>query len=141
MSRLPALLLASLLGGCASAPPPADDALYQALGGEPGIAALVEELLVRSVDNPRIARHFVETDLVQLHQRLSEQICFEAGGPCRYEGRTMEEAHEGMALTEAEFNALVEDLQDAMDSLQVPTRAQNRLLRRLAPMRAQIIHR
>ncbi|GIX36699.1 MAG: group 1 truncated hemoglobin [Lysobacteraceae bacterium] len=136
-------LLALALAGCAlrSPAPPGDDALYRALGGQQGIAAIVEELLVRAVEDPRIGRHFAKTDLVQLHERLSEQICFEAGGPCSYRGRSMEEAHAGMQLDEADFNRLVEHLVDAMEARKVPTRAQNRLLRRLAPMRAQVIHR
>lgn len=143
MNRALAGLLCALLAACASAPlaPPVNDSLYRQLGGEAGISALVEELIVRAVENPRIGDHFASTDLIQLHQRLSEQICVEAGGPCRYSGLSMEDAHAGMDLTEADFNALVEDLIDAMEALEVPVRTQNRLLARLAPMRPQIIHR
>lgn len=138
------LLLAAVclgLAGCASNPPPRDDSLYQALGAEAGLTAIVEELLFRLVEDPRIAHHFAETDIITLRDRLVEQFCVEAGGPCSYGGRTMAESHAGLNLTEADFNALVEDLVDAMEALQVPTTAQNRLLRRLAPMRSEVIHR
>nr|WP_282452936.1 group 1 truncated hemoglobin [Lysobacter sp. CAU 1642] len=111
------------------------------MGGREGISAIVEEMLVRLVEDERIAHHFAQTDIIQLHERLVEQFCVEAGGPCTYRGLSMEDAHIGLDLTEADFNALVEDLVDAMEALEVPTRAQNRLLRRLAPMRPQIIHR
>ncbi len=141
MSRLwMSASLALLLAACATQPAPRDDSLYRALGGEEGISAIVEGLLFRLVENPRIAHHFAQTDIIQLHQRLVEQFCVEAGGPCRYEGLDMRAAHSGMALDEADFNALVEDLIDAMEALDVPTTAQNRLLRRLAPMRSDIIH-
>ena len=140
--RLGAALLGLLMVACASTPaPPRDDALYRQLGGSEGISAIVEALLFRLVEDRRIAHHFAETDIIQLHRRLVEQICVEAGGPCTYTGLSMEDAHAGLQLTEADFNALVEDLIDAMQDLGVPTRAQNRLLRRLAPMRAQIIRR
>lgn len=40
----------------------------------------------------------------------------------------------GGVSTTAQFNALAEDLQFAMDSANVPFRAQNKLLAKLAPM-------
>lgn len=136
------MLVAGLvLASCAASPPPRDDALYRQLGGREGIEAIVEETLVRLVDNPRIGHHFEAVDLVQLHGRLADQFCVEAGGPCEYTGLSMQDAHAGMRLDEADFNALVEDLIDAMEALAVPSTAQNRLLRRLAPMRPDVIHR
>lgn len=128
--------LALLLSACASA---ARAGLYEQFGGRPGIEALVEELLVRVLEDERIAAQFAEVDLVNLNDRLVEQICVEVGGPCEYTGRTMAESHEGLAITEADFNALVEDLVDAMDARGIPRRAQNRLLARLAPMHPDIV--
>lgn len=113
--------------------------LYEQFGGRPGIEALVEELLVRVLEDERIAAQFAEVDLVNLGDRLVEQICFEVGGPCEYTGRTMAESHQGLAITEADFNALVEDLMAAMDARGIPRRAQNRLLARLAPMHRDIV--
>ncbi|MCM2355531.1 MAG: group 1 truncated hemoglobin [Arenimonas sp.] len=133
---LSSLGLALLLSACASAP---RAGLYEQFGGRPGIEALVEELLVRVLEDERIAAQFAEVDLVNLNDRLVEQICAEVGGPCEYTGRTMAESHEGLAITEAEFNALVEDLVDAMDTRGIPRRAQNRLLARLAPMHPDIV--
>jgi hemoglobin len=51
----------------------------------------------------------------------------------------MAESHAALAVTEAHFNALVEDLVDAMEARGIPRRAQNRLLRRLAPMHRDIV--
>ena len=137
---IPRLLLSLglvlLLSACASAP---RAGLYEQFGGRPGIEALVEELLVRVLEDERIAAQFAEVDLVNLNDRLVEQICVEVGGPCEYTGRTMAESHEGLAITEADFNALVEDLVAAMDARGIPRRAQNRLLARLAPMHRDIV--
>ncbi len=102
---------------------------------------IVEGLLFRLVDNPRIAHHFAQTDIVNLRDRLVEQICVEAGGPCTYTGLAMDEAHVGMNVDEAAFNALIEYLQQAMEDQNVPITVQNRLLARLAPMRRDILHR
>lgn len=51
----------------------------------------------------------------------------------------MAESHRGLNLQPADFNALVEDLQLAMQREGVPERAQNALLARLAPQRGQVI--
>lgn len=132
-----AIALASLLAACAvTAPRPT---LYQQFGERPGIEALVEELLVRILEDPRINAGFAEVDLVNLNDRLVEQICVEVGGPCTYTGRSMAESHASLSVTEADFNALVEDLVDAMEARGIPRRAQNRLLRRLAPMHRDIV--
>ena len=94
---------------------------------------------MRVLEDERIAAQFAEVDLVNLNDRLVEQICAEVGGPCEYTGRTMAESHEGLAITEADFNALVEDLVAAMDARGIPRRAQNRLLARLAPIHRDIV--
>ncbi|TVP92890.1 MAG: group 1 truncated hemoglobin [Pseudomonadaceae bacterium] len=130
------------LAACAAPEkPPSDDSLYHDLGGQAGIARIVEGLLINISDNPRIVHHFEETDIDRLHDMLIEQFCFEAGGPCEYTGDSMIDSHTGMDINEAEFNALVEDLIAAMQAEGVPVTAQNRLLARLAPMRGDIIYR
>ena len=136
LPRTLALVGALLLAGCATAPKPS---LYQQFGGRPGIEALVEELLVRILEDERINRGFAEVDILNLNDRLVEQICVEVGGPCTYTGRSMAESHAGLALGEADFNALVEDLVDAMDARGIPRTAQNRLLQRLARMHGDIV--
>jgi len=130
------LALVLVLAACASAP---RASLYDQFGGRPGIEALVEELLVRILEDPRINADFADTDIINLNDRLVEQICVEVGGPCTYTGRGMAEAHAGLAITQADFYALVEALVDAMQARGIPPRAQNRLLHRLAPMHRDIV--
>lgn len=122
-------------------PGQADDSLYQALGARDGIAGITERLLVRAMDDPTIGRFFDGVDMDALHGHLTEQICQLSGGPCTYEGRSLEESHKGMFLNSAHFNALVEHLVLAMEAKQVPTGAQNRLLAILAPLRPLVIER
>jgi hemoglobin len=134
-----AALLASLLAGCASTGATPNATLYERLGGQEGIETITEAMLVRSADDPRIRDDFAEADIVHLHARLSEHLCSLTGGPCTYGGRDMKAAHGGLGLTEADFNALVENLVDAMTARGVPVSAQNELLAILAPMRGEII--
>lgn len=139
------LCVALLLGACASPPrdtvslAAGDDALYQALGGDTGIKLLADEFVFRLVSDTRIAHHFKDTDLDRFEEKLAEQFCVLSGGPCTYTGDSMEEVHKGLGISKADFNALVEDLQIAMENLKLPEAAQTRLLARLAPMRPQVI--
>ena len=51
----------------------------------------------------------------------------------------MKTAHQGMGVTDADFNALVEDLVTTMDKFQVPAQERNELLALLGPMRSDIV--
>jgi hemoglobin len=53
----------------------------------------------------------------------------------------MTAAHKGLHLNNADFNAVVEDLQAAMDKVGLPFATQNRFLARLAPMQHQVVSR
>jgi hemoglobin len=53
----------------------------------------------------------------------------------------MAESHKGQNLTRSDFNALVEDLIDAMDAEGISVPNQNRLIARLAPMRGEVIEK
>ena len=77
--------------------------------------------------------------MADLRRLLIEQICAATGGPCEYTGRPMEEAHSGLNLTDADFDAFVEDLVRAMDSQKVPKDLQKQLLGLLGPMRPQVV--
>jgi hemoglobin len=48
-------------------------------------------------------------------------------------------AHTGVDMTKAEFDALVSDLIDAMDELEISEFNQNGLLRILSPMESDIV--
>ncbi len=134
------LMMVITLTACVQQPPK-DDSLYRDLGEQAGITRIIEGMLLNIAGDPRIVRHFESIDIVRLRDKLVEQVCVEAGGPCTYTGDSMEESHKGQNLTPSDFNALVENLQAAMSSQGVAMPAQNRLLARLAPMRAQIIDR
>ncbi|WP_323149256.1 group 1 truncated hemoglobin [Pseudomonas oryzihabitans] len=140
MKASPLALLALLLTllGC-TPQQPSGDRLYQELGGQPGITRIVEGMLLNVARDDRIRHYFVRVDIARLRGQLIQKFCADAGGPCRYTGASMAESHKGLNLQPADFNALVEDLQLAMQHEGIAERAQNALLARLAPQRGQVI--
>lgn len=136
-----AALLATALavGGCAMRPAAPEPSLYDRLGGAPAIAALVDDGLATIAADPRINQRFARTPLDRLHGSMVEFVCARTGGPCTYSGRNMADAHEGMRITDAEFDALVQDLAKAFDRLRVPAREQGELLAALGRLRNAIV--
>ena len=138
---LAGLLAVFALNGCIISGQRNAATLYEQLGGREGISVITEEMLIRSADDPRIRDDFAEANIVHLHEQLTTHLCALSGGPCVYQGRDMKAAHVGLGLTAADFNALVENLVDAMNERGVPISAQNELVAILAPMRSDVIQR
>lgn len=123
-------------------PAPADPALrpvFDQFGGKAGLASLMDDLMINLVDDSRTRPFFATANQTHIKQELTDQFCVILGGPCTYTGKSMEQAHAKLVIDRAQFNALVEDLQKAMDKHNIPFRAQNKLLEKLAPMSRAII--
>lgn len=131
-----AALAAALL--CATSH--ADDSVYLAFGGQSGLVKLVDDFMLRLLADSRMQPFFKDADQKQLKAGLVKQFCEVSGGPCRYDGPDMKKAHAGVDITKADFNALVEVLQDSMDAQGIAFSAQNRLLAKLAPMHREVIN-
>ncbi|MBP0599478.1 group 1 truncated hemoglobin [Herbaspirillum sp. LeCh32-8] len=129
-------------GTAATAPArTADPSLFNDLGGLPVIRPLVADFVAIMLQDDRIRHTFAGTNLERLDKTLVEQFCQISGGGCAYTGDPMKEVHQGLKLTNAHFNALVEDLQLAMDKHGIPSHTQNRLLALLAPMQRDTVTR
>jgi hemoglobin len=137
------VLLGGLLALSAAAPAqtsPADDSLYQQLGGQPGLTRLMDDFMERLLADKRMNPFFKDVDHKHVKEQLVAQFCEVSGGPCRLKGPDMRKAHEGMDITKGNFNALVEVLQDTMSAQGIGFSTQNRLLARLAPMHRDIVN-
>jgi hemoglobin len=123
------------------APVLASDEVYQGLGQQPGIVKMVDTFVTLLQADPRVGNSFDDADIPHLKEKLSEQFCVLAGGPCRYTGKEMATIHDGLDITTAQFYALVEDLQIAMERHGIASRIQNKLLADLAPMQRDVVTR
>jgi hemoglobin len=118
---------------------PVQKSLYERLGGNPAITAVVDQFVANVADDKRINERFATTDIPRLKKHLIDQICRASGGPCTYTGRDMKTTHTGMRITTGDFNALVEDLVKALNTYQVPRQEKNELLNLLGPMKKDIV--
>jgi hemoglobin len=150
MSRfqaLAAIAVISLLPMTAAAQTaPKQKSLYERLRGKTAITAVVDEFVGRVAADNRINHFFASTaanpaQLAAFKGKLVDQICQAAGGPCTYAGRDMKTAHQGMGITAADFNALVEDLVGALDKFKVGAAEKDQLLGVLGPMQGAIVEK
>ena len=113
--------------------------LYDRLGGQPAITAVVDDFVGNVAADNRINGFFGRADIPKLKKNLVDQICAGTGGPCTYTGKDMRTAHKGMNITDAQFGALVEDLVKTLDKFKVPEKERGELLAVLGPMKPQIV--
>jgi hemoglobin len=130
--------------------PAAAKSLYERLGGEKAIAAVIDDFVARAAANPKVNFTRQGTDVpweptpenvALLKRRLVQLVGMVTGGPQKYEGRSMKDAHRGMRISDAEFDALAADLKASLDRFQVPAREQQELLQIVGSTRADIVER
>jgi hemoglobin len=136
--------LALMAASNASAQPP--KSLYDRLGGRTAIVAVVDDFVANCAGDTRINKFFAATAadknrLATFKTNLVDQICEASGGPCKYTGKDMKSAHAGMGISNADFNALVEDLTKSLDKFKVGKADKDQLLGVLGPMRPQIVEK
>lgn len=132
-----ALTLAALLGACSGMQD--TENLYSALGGEVGVEEIADNFIMEIANDDRIIAYFEDTNVDRFRQFFIEHLCMLTDGPCEYTGDTLVDTHVGMNVTAAAFNAIVEDLMEAMNKANIAIGTQNRLLARMAQLREQII--
>jgi hemoglobin len=142
MKRLGAILVCSILALSAFAADAPQKSLYQRLGGYDAIAAVTDDLLGRLAADKQLTRFFPghsKDSLGKLRQHFVEFICSAAGGPCVYMGRDMKTAHQGMGITEADWDAGVKDLVATLDHFKVPEKEKNELLGAVSSFKNDIV--
>src|SRR5437867_12667888 len=105
---------------------PTQPSLYERLGGIYSIATVVDDLIDRVMNDPRLnanplvneAHHKVPP--AGFKYLVTEMVGWASGGPQKYTGRPMRESHEQLNITPKEWDAFMDHLQQAPDKVSVP---------------------
>ncbi len=119
--------------------------LYERLGGVYAIAVVVDDFIDRVMADPRLnanpavdeAHHKVPP--AGFKYLVTEMVCWAAGGPQNYTGRSMKESHQELQITAGEWEAFLDDLQQSLDKFGVPPTEQAELQAIVASTRADIV--
>jgi hemoglobin len=134
----------------AAKPAAPESTLYDRLGGEKTIAAIVDEFVARAAADRAVnfaragtARAWDATpqNVARLKARLVEFLGTATGGPQKYHGQDMVTAHKGMEITAAQFDAAAADFRAALEKLRIPAPEQEDLLDLVAATRDAIVER
>jgi hemoglobin len=119
--------------------------LYERLGGVYSIAAVVDDFIDRLMDdvrlnaNPRVDEAHHRVSRSGFKYLVTEQVCWAAGGPQKYSGRSMRDSHEHLAITSGEWEAFLDDLRQTLDKFGVPERERQELFRIVESTRGDIV--
>ena len=114
-------------------PSPERPSLYDRLGGVYNIAAVVDDLIHRVMSdarlnaNPRVDEAHHRVSAAGFKYYVTEMVCWAAGGPQRYSGRTMGDSHRHLMITDDEWDAFMDDVRTSLDRFAVPQPEQEEL--------------
>jgi hemoglobin len=132
--------------------------LYDRLGGDQGINMIVDDWIARALADPRVnwerkglkqgglslsrgkslEWNASPENVANMKKHIAQFVKVATGGPAKYEGREMKEAHANMRITNAEFDAAVGDLKASLDKLGLPVEEQKELLAIVESTRPQV---
>ena len=119
--------------------------LYDRLGGVYSIATVVDDLIDRVMADPRLNTNPL---VDEAHHRVppagfkylvTEMVCWATGGPQKYTGKSMADSHAHLKITSREWEAFLDDFQQALDKFAVPTGEQAELRAIVDSTRADIV--
>jgi hemoglobin len=123
----------------------ATPSLYERLGGVYAIAVVVDDFIDRIMGdarlnaNPRVdeAHHRVTPQGFKYY--VTEQVCWAAGGPQTYSGRSMFDTHRELLITSEEWDAFMDDFRQTLAKFDVPERETGELVAIVESTRDDIV--
>ena len=94
------------------------DGLYQAMGGEEGIAKLVGAFYRRVLTDESLSPFFDHVPMERLKVMQKEFFSEALGGPLFYSGRSLRQVHAGMGIEKEHVRRFVQHLLDTLLELQ-----------------------
>ena len=137
-----ALTLFLALSAVAQETPHAAKSLYTRLGGYDALAAVTDDFIGRLATDKSLGRFFTghsKDSLTHIRQLVVDQLCAATGGPCVYIGRDMKTAHQGMGISEADWNTAAAHLTATLDKFKVPAKEKGEVLAAISGLKNDIV--
>ena len=134
---------ASLSAPAADAPKP----LYERLGGLKGITLVVDNFIDHLVANKTLNKNAAiragrkNSPAPYLKFQVSQLVCEATGGPCKYTGKGMKEAHVHLNISENEWGVMAGEFKKSLDKFKVPAVEQKELFDIVGKTKSDIVTR
>lgn len=112
---------------------------YDRIGGGPAVGAVVDELYRRLTADEQVSPYFQDVSLPTLKRHQTLMITNILGGPDRYDGRPLDEAHAPLGISEADYDRVGTHLIACLQDAGVPDDIQDRVGAALGQVRGAIV--
>jgi hemoglobin len=113
--------------------------IYEAIGGEPALVAVVDDFYDRVVGDPQLNSFFAGVNMPKLKGRQVGFFAAALGGPDVYDGPSMRDAHIGRGITQADFDKIAYHLTDALAAAGVPAETIGQIAAAVTPLADEIV--
>ncbi len=113
--------------------------LYKRLGGAKALAAVVEDFYERVLGDDALAGFFSNVDMDRQRKQQTAFMAAAFGGPNKYNGLSMTEAHEGLGISQGDFDAVATHLVESLESFEVDEKLIQEVVGIVAPLSGAIV--
>jgi hemoglobin len=126
---------------CAAMDAASEDTIYELIGGESALSAVVDDFYVRVLADPQLAGFFAGANMPKLKGRQVEFFAAALGGPDFYRGGSMREVHAGRGISQADFDKVASHLTDALAAAGVSAETVAQIAGAVTPLADEIVSR
>jgi hemoglobin len=113
--------------------------IYESIGGEPALAAVVDDFYLRVLADPQLAGFFAGANMPKLKGRQVEFFAAALGGPDAYQGLGLRKVHAGRGISQAAFDKVTFHLTAALTAAGVPAQTIVEIAEAITPLADDIV--
>jgi hemoglobin len=119
----------------------AEVSIYDTIGGEPALVAVVDDFYTRVLADPQLAGFFAGANMPKLKGRQVEFFAAALGGPDVYQGGSMRQVHQGRGISQADFDKVAVHLTASLAAAGVPEETIGQIAAAITPLAGDIVSR
>jgi hemoglobin len=119
----------------------AETTIYEAIGGQDALIAVVDDFYERVLADPELAPYFAGARMPALKGKQVEFFAAALGGPDEYQGQSMKDVHSGRGITQGAFDKVAYHLTNSLVGAGVPGDLVGQIIGAVAPLADDIVAR
>lgn len=116
-----------------------EQSIYELIGGEEPLVAVVDDFYVRVLADPKLQGFFAGASMARLQGRQVEFFGAALGGPQEYTGAPMRDVHQGLGIAQEHFDRVAGHLTDALSGAGVPAPIVDQIIGVVASLAPEIV--
>jgi hemoglobin len=112
---------------------------YARIGGGPAVSAVVDALYAKLTVDPQVGHYFEDISLPEQKRHMTLMLTKVLGGPDTYDGRTLDQAHQPLRISDPDYDRVGETLMGILGEVGVPDDIQDRVSGVLGAVRPQVV--